>query len=63
MQVDARGAQLVAAALESLFNGAADADKLCACRLDDLTQTAQRFAAGKEIVDDQNTVAGMDSLF
>ena len=62
MQVDARGTQLVAAALEALFNGAADADQLCTGCLNDLTQTAQRFAAGKEIVDDQNAVAGVDPL-
>ena len=57
MQVDARCAELVAAALEALFHGAADADQLSAGGLDDLAEAAQRFAAGKEIVDHEHAVA------
>lgn len=62
VQVHARRAQLVAAALEALFNGAADTDQFSTCSLHDFTQTAQRFAARKKIIDHKHAVAGMDPL-
>lgn len=62
MQVHARRAQLVAAALEALFDRAADTDQLSPRSLHDLAQTAQRFAARQKIVDHEHAVAGMDPL-
>ena len=54
LQLDALAADELAALLEALFHGAADADQLGAGGLDDLAEAAQRFAAGEEIVDHEH---------
>ena len=61
-EVHAAFAESVAAALEALFDRAADADERCPRLLYDLAQTAQRFAAGKKVVYDEHTLSRTDPV-
>ena len=61
-EVIAGFAEAVAAVLEALFDGHADADELGAGLADDVDQAAHGLAVGHEVVDDEHPVVGPDPV-
>ena len=62
LQLDALAADEVAALLEALFDGDADALDGGTSLLGQLQQTQQGAAVGQEVVDDENVVLGGEEL-
>ncbi len=63
IDVVAFGTQRVAATLESLLHGDADAGHARACLTAQADQTVQRLAVRQKIIDEQHVLAGVQILF